>query len=463
MSRKTKLFAALAAAFAMQAAWAAEVDFHGYLRSGSGSGSQSGDVACFQINAPGFSGDVGRAGRLGNECDTYGELALGANLGEVEGITFKLHTLEAFGTDQVADYEQSTPAWREAWGEADNIGSGALANASIWVGKRFYKRHDVHIDDFFYQAVTGPGAGIENIDAGIGKFSYALMRSDDANYASGLSGQTGISDGNQLRSTIPGNTGVGFLDHDFRLEGVGIGFGSLDFTLNLVQNHVGSNISSENGWAFTTQHNLDNPLGLGGFNAFIVQAAHGSAALDGTALTWYWGCTNQSLNPNPGCNPTSPTNLGQPSSINHRGWRVMDHWVFEPKGSNWNGAFFIGHAQEAYRWTNGVYQKTNTATFRPVYHFDDAYSLAFEAGTTRVDPGQGGQSYHLNKLTIAPQLSVGKGFWARPVLRAYYTYAQWNSAAGNPAATGRDLNTPLPQYAGKTSGSSWGVQMEAWW
>jgi len=461
MIRKTKLFAAVAAAFAMQATMAADVDFHGYLRSGSGGSSQSGNLACFSINAPGFSGDVGRAGRLGNECDTYGEIALGANLGENNGIGFKLHTLMAYGTDQVADYEQSTPAWREAWAEADNIGSGALANASIWVGKRFYKRHDIHIDDFFYQAVTGPGAGIENIDAGIGKFSYALVRSNDANYASGLSGQNGISDYNQLRSTIPGNTNVGFLDHDFRLEGVGVGLGSMDFTLNLIQNKMGSNVSSENGWAFTAQHNLDNPMGLGGFNAVIVQAAHGSAALDGTALSWDWWCnSNTSAS---ACNPTDPTKLGQGSSINHKGWRVMDHFVWEPKGSNWNGAFFIGHGQEAFRWTNGTYQKTNTATFRPVYHLDSAYSLAIEAGTTRVDPGNGGQSYHLNKLTVAPQLSAGKGFWARPVLRAYYTYAQWNSAAGNPASTGRDLAVSLPQYAGRTSGSSYGVQMEAWW
>jgi maltoporin len=459
MSRKTKLFAALAAAFAVQAAWAAEVDFHGYLRSGTGSGSQGGDQACFSIAAPGFGGDVGRAGRLGNECDTYGELALGANLGEVEGITFKLHTLEAFGTDQVADYEQSTPAWREAWAEADNIGSGSLANASLWVGKRFYKRHDVHIDDFFYQADTGPGAGIENVDAGVGKFSYALMHNSDANYASAYANGT-VTDPNQLRSTIPGNTGRSYFDHDLRLEGVGVGLGTLDFTANITQKSTSSGVGGENGWAGTAQWNLDNVLGLGGFNAVILQGAHGSAALDGSALTWDSG------------------------GINHRGWRVMDHWVFEPKGSNWNGALFLGHGQEEFAWTNG-YQKTNVLTFRPVYHFDNAYSVAFEVGTTHVSEQVSqnntcaagaaagscgshlqGISPYLTKLTIAPQLSVGKGFWARPVLRAYYTYARWNGDAntlGPVAVTGRDLAVTLPQYAGKTNGSSFGFQMEAWW
>lgn len=450
MTRKTKLFVAIATAMSAHA-WAASVDFHGYVRSGSGSGSEGGDLACFQINAPAFGGDVGRAGRLGNECDTYGELVLGANLGEVNGITFKLHTLEAFGTDQVADYEQSTPAWREGWVEADNIGSGALANASLWVGKRFYKRHDVHIDDFFYQANTGPGAGIENVDAGIGKFSYALMRNADANYAAALNS---VSDPNQLRATIPGNVGVAFLNHDLRLEGINVGFGSLDLTANIVQKNASDNITSENGYAFTIQHNLDNPFDLGGFNAVILQGAHGSVGLDGSALTWDYNQPN--------------------GTIDHRAWRVMDHFVFEPKGSNWNGAVFIGTGREQYSWTGG-YDRTTTFTVRPVYHFNEAYSVAFEAGTTRVSPNKAAagvadsdKDYHINKLTIAPQLSLGKSFWARPVLRAYYTFANWNDSAakssgGVVARTGRDLTVPLPQYDGKTSGRAWGLQMEAWW
>jgi maltoporin len=444
MTRKTKLFAAVVAALSAQA-WAVPVDFHGYLRSGSGSGSQGGDVACFQINAPAFGGDVGRSGRLGNECDTYGELQFDAGLGETSGIGFKLHTMVAFGSQQVQDYEQSVPAWRQAWVEANNIGSGALANATLWVGKRFYKRHDVHISDFFWSADTGPGAGIENVDLGAGgaKFAYAIMRNGSASFDNtGGNPNQGL-----LRATSIDNPGKAITNHDLRVEGIDVGAGSLDLAANFVMKNNSDNVGGKSGVGFTVAHNYNNPFDLGGFNSLVFQYANDGANLDGTGKWWADG------------------------GLKYRGWRVIEHMVFEPKGSDWNGAVFFGYGKErqydekpdgSLNWGDRKDSSTTTLVVRPVYHFNEAYSLAFDAGTTNVKPGTG-DSYHLNKLTIAPQLSVGKGFWARPVLRAYYTLANWNKAAGNPAATGRDLGVGLPQYAGKTSGSSYGVQMEAWW
>ncbi|WP_176203892.1 carbohydrate porin, partial [Salmonella enterica] len=50
----------------------------------------------------------------------------------------------------------------------------------IWAGKRFYQRHDVHMIDFYYWDISGPGAGIENIDLGFGKLSLAATRSTEA-------------------------------------------------------------------------------------------------------------------------------------------------------------------------------------------------------------------------------------------------------------------------------------------
>ncbi|WP_374356585.1 maltoporin [Chitinimonas sp.] len=461
MTRKTKLFAAVVAALSAQA-WAVPVDFHGYLRSGSGSGSEGGNVACFQINAPAFGGDVGRSGRLGNECDTYGELAFDAGLGETMGIGFKLHTMVAFGSQQIQDYEQSVPAWRQAWIEATNVGSGALANATMWAGKRFYKRHDVHIADFFWSADTGPGAGIENVDLGMGgaKFSYALMRNGSASF-----GNTGgNSNQDLLRATTIDNPGKAISNHDFRIEGIDVGMGSIDLGANFVLKNNGDTVTDikdasgkvvgqsrktiggKGGVGLTVAHNYSNPFDLGGFNSFVFQYANDGANLDGTGKWW------------------------ADENVKYRGWRVIEHLVFEPKGSDWNGAVFFGYGKERlYNESNGKLNwgdrkdsSTTTLVVRPVYHFNEAYSVAFEAGTTRVKPGTG-DSYYLNKFTIAPQLSAGKGFWARPVLRAYYTLANWNKAAGNPAATGRDLGVELPQYRGKTNGSSYGVQMEAWW
>ncbi len=46
-----------------------------------------------------------------------------------------------------------------------------LPGSTIWAGKRFYQRHDVHMIDFYYWDISGPGAGLENIDVGFGKLS----------------------------------------------------------------------------------------------------------------------------------------------------------------------------------------------------------------------------------------------------------------------------------------------------
>ncbi|MGQ5522999.1 maltoporin [Chitinimonas sp. PSY-7] len=421
MMMKSKLFLAVVAAMAAQATMAASVDYHGYLRSGSGSASEGGREVCFGLNAPAFGGKVGGAGRLGNECETYSELSFDAALGESNGVGFKLHTMLAFSQEQQKDWEDKSPAWRQTWIEATNVGNGALANAGIWGGKRFYKRHDAHIADFFWSASMGPGAGIENIDFGFGKFSYALMRNDET--SSGGSASDAVT------------------NHDFRLEGIGANAGgSIDLTANVVAKNQVDGRNGSNGFAFGITHNQADPFGMAGFNNLVLQVAKDAANLDQSA-SWL------------------------KSTDDKKSWRIVEHLVFDPKNSNWNGALFAGYGAEKF---NGVKSKTMSLVVRPVYHFTENYSVALEAGTTSVKPNSA-PTQRLSKLTIAPQLSMGKGFWARPALRAYYTYAKWNQAAqtaavsvANPGGVVSGKGNQFA-YATKTSGSSYGVQVEAWW
>jgi maltoporin len=48
---------------------------------------------------------------------------------------------------------------------------GFAPEATLWAGKRYYQRHDIHISDFYYWNISGAGAGIEGIQAGPGKLS----------------------------------------------------------------------------------------------------------------------------------------------------------------------------------------------------------------------------------------------------------------------------------------------------
>ncbi len=445
VNKKTKLIAALVMAFAAQGAMAA-TEFNGYLRSGSGSSSNNGKEACYRLNGDSAlaQGSVGGAGRLGNECDTYGEIAL-SSTGENDGTKFGIHTLMAFGAQQNQDYEQSVPAWREAYASAQGLGDGPWAKAKAWVGKRYYNRKDVHIVDFFYLQVTGPGAGIENIDLGFGKFSYALMRTGSSSWVNGgITTNAGVVsevDTQGLnRATIIADPTKQIRNHDLRLEGINLGaVGSLSFGTNIIRgNNASSTGGSATGWSGWITHSKV----FGGVqNALTFQTAHGAGSLDGAGLWW-----------------ATPTN---PSS--HSGWRLIDSVNFEI-GDRINGAAFIAYGKEKYNWFAA--DKTSTSVVvRPVYHFTENYSLAVEAGRSQVKGNvadiTAGTNY-LNKFTIAPQISMGSGFYSRPVLRIYYTRASWNKG-GASACTGRDCLVGISSFANDTSGSTYGAQMEAWW
>lgn len=430
MTKKIKLVAALVAAFAAQSAMAG-VDFNGYLRSGSGSSSKNGKETCFRLNGDSAlaQGAVGGAGRLGNECDTYGEIALGSSMGESDGTKFGVHTLLAFGAQQNQDYEQSVPAWREAYTTAQGFGQGAFAKATAWVGKRYYNRKDVHIVDMFWLEVTGPGAGVENIDLGVGKFSYALMRAGDSDWVNmGGTDTQGLG-----RATIINNPTKQKINHDFRLEGINLGkAGSLSMGANLIQsNNSSATGGDKNGWSAWVSHS--NVFG-GVQNGLTFQIARDAGTLNGAGLWW-----------------------ADSSLTKHDAWRVIDAANFE-FAEKWNGQAFLAYGKEEFPW-----QPTRTsASFvvRPVYHYTDTFSIAVEAGHSQASGV--GVSNHLNKLTIAPQISMGSGFYSRPVLRAYYTMASWNKN-GASACTGRDCLVGVTSFANETSGSSYGVQMEAWW
>lgn len=73
-----------------------------------------------------------------------------------------------------------------------------------------------------------------------------------------------------------------------------------------------------------------------------------------------------------------------------------------------------------------------------------------------VDPqADGERSRDLKKLTLAQQWSAGRSFWARPQIRVFATYAQWDGGRYQAASESID--------AGDDDGLTFGVQAEAWW
>ena len=223
--------AAVAAATLSMAADAATIDFHGYARSGVGSSTKGGSMVCYNLG-PNNMGHF----RLGNECDTYLELQFDSVLAEKAGSQFKFHTMLAQGTEQLDDWENTAPALRQIWTEATNIGSGPLANSSLWAGKRYYKRQDIHMLDMFYNEVAVRALVSKASTSPVAaKFSLAYMRKSAADWSSSNSdGSKNWATGN-YRPEYANSGSDTITNYDMRLEGLAVGdFGSVDFMGNII-------------------------------------------------------------------------------------------------------------------------------------------------------------------------------------------------------------------------------------
>lgn len=376
------------------------MDFHGYLRSGVGVNGKGGDQVCFQ--APGAKSKY----RLGNECETYSELSFSEQVyKDKDGATFKLGATMAFVVDAAEDWEQFNPAWREVYVEGGKLfSSKAWKNARFWAGKKFYRRHDVHINDFFFWDNSGAGAGIDDINLGQSKLAYAFRRNNENNERA-------------------------ITQHDIRWYELDTNQnGQLTLGLNLIRSDESQDgFNGENGMQFHILHQQDKFLG--GFNKFAIQYGQGAGATLSNA-------------------PDDTLNSSEKTI------RIVEQLLFN-KGNDWSGLFTAVYEEQKNK------QTWQSMGIRPIYHFSKRFNLAVELGIDEVNP-KNGASRTMTKLTIAPQISADFGFWSRPVLRAFVTYANWNTAARLAADT-TDTIGINGVFGNKTSGLSYGIQAEAWW
>lgn len=455
---KSMIAGALLASSAM-ATSAFGVEFHGYFRSGIGASKGGADQACFRavgVEGPFSSGKF----RLGNECDTYIELAFSevfrdAASKDANDLYYRANVRWAMVTDGHRDWESDngsanaagdissdlTLALREAYAEAVNAGPGG---STFWVGKRFYKRQDIHMLDYYYIETAGPGAGLENIDAGFGKLHFAVNR-------------------NVPKTTGPVQTNV-----DIRSD-IALGGGTLTPVLiygaSGERDQTGAKLWEKNsGFQLSVIHNQSGVLG--GDNTAVVQYGTGIFGADGSSreslINSYgaWGSQNIAKG------ATAVKDAREKSST----LRLIDQLILNPSANLSTGVVLVyqtldfGGAKDA---SGADVEGKNTLMVgaRPVYHFSKTYALAFEYGLTQVSKGirvagaaGSADEYKdsvLHKATIAPTIVRGEGFWGRPQLRLFGTYAKWNDDSKGQIGG--------PVYASETTGWSTGAQVEAWW
>jgi maltoporin len=403
--------AALAGGAARADAGHDEEGFHGYLRAGAGTSSGHGPQACY-----GLGGNTMKY-RLGNECDAYFEGGYTKEVAKsADGVSF-VATLWGTEYNANSDFGDAKLGLAKAYVEAKGL--DFLGGGVAWIGKRYYYRPDIHMLDLQYINLNGTGGGIDGIKAGPGKFSYAVFKDNDSNI---IDPQTGLVT----------NTNAA-IRQNFIYEGLPVNpNGSIDLAASLI---TAQGDGRHGGWQLTALHKQDKVLG--GSNTFGVQYGVGP----GTGI----GVGNDRM----GAAGSTLLNSDVKRS------RIFNDLVMQPTPEF--SMEFVALAQHDRSDANGSTTWT-TLGARPAYALNNHFKLQMELGTHRVTQ-PGADTLRLTKLTFAPTITAGKGYWDRPELRAFITYGKWNDAAR--AAVNANNNSG-PVFGSNTSGTSAGLQVEAW-
>ncbi len=392
----------------------ADGEVHGYLRAGAGSGDNKGPQNCF-----GLGGNTMKF-RLGNECDTYGEIGYRREIAKSDnGVSF-------VGT-----------AWVEAYAPSSDIGNAPITFSKVfvevknldflnggvvWIGKRQYMRPDIHMMDFQYLNLNGTGGGIDIVQVGPGKVSYAVFKDNDTN----------IRDANGL--IVDSNAA---LRQNLAYEGLPVNDNGV---LDMVGSYLhaqGQGANRQDGWHLSVFHRQAKVFG--GTNTFGVQYGVGAGTGIGGPCCGRMGTAGSTL-------------LG--SDVTRV--RVFNDVVIQPTPNA--SLEFIALWQRDASNANGVSTWT-TVGVRPVWALTQNVKLQAEIGHSRVSSSQGAAPLELTTLTLAPTLSLGPSFWSRPELRAFVSYGKWNDAARSAVNAS---NNAGPAFGTATSGVSVGLQVETW-
>jgi maltoporin len=442
---------------------------HGYFRGGFGANiSQKGRMTCFKLA---LDGGILSKYRLGNECEVWGELDLTSVVyaGE-DGTVANLHFMPvAFIPTSYIGYSP-TGVTSSDLGSANTGATVAFPNLYVdlkgiswlfggtpWVGTRYYKRESVYISDFFYWNPSGVGAGIEDVNVGqlldkIGyssdflkelRFSYAAFAVDGQPKSSPPDAVTHIAP-----PALPAQMDLG-IRNDVQLRGIRpyqggefqIGFQYIaDYSND--KDDKGNPIT-HGGWGITVRHVQDV---LGGDNKLVFQYGKSGGTGFGTLGRFYYPDFSIYYLPN------------------ESRLRILDVLTIQP--NDWLGTQLVG-----------VYQRDNTGTGKTDaltewYSAGTRVSVALvehakllgEVGFDRVKKHNGADPQWLAKITGALAIAGAKGFWGRPELRLFYTYAQWSKAAAIATVdSGQVYTSPDDNGAYKLSGSIAGLQAEAMW
>ncbi|WP_045390650.1 maltoporin LamB [Vibrio rotiferianus] len=393
MKKVSAIAAAVAATLAAGSAFA--VDFNGYFRAGTGiSGNGEADVSYF---------DKRGVGRLGNENDNYYEIGLAEELKTGEQ-TWRVESMIAQGNDGAAGWESGEINVAQFAVKAKGV-LGFDRDATLWAGKTYYQRKDIHIGDFYFLDASGTGGGIENISVGNQKLSVALIQDGEDDSGSGYKFDVRLAN-------------IALWDNA-SLELAGI--------YNFSTEKDDQTIEGDNGILATAivHQGLDN-----GFNQTVFQ--YGTAGY-GVQMANFWGAGSY-------YNRDGSQNDGT-------GFRLLN-WGVVNLGDNWEMGHQLAYLSGSDLNADKIDSSQYSVIARPMYKWNDTMRTIFEGGYNAGDVDD--VDFGHAKLTVAQAWAMGDSWWARPEIRVYGSYFM-------------DLENDDAFGKGEDTEYVVGIQAEAWW
>jgi maltoporin len=414
----------------------------GYLRAGFGRNGEGGSQVGFQ--APGAPAKY----RLGNEAETYAEITLskdfypsgafkldaGASEAAPAGpIAHVQTTISVFNPYADANHSSTTDfGFPEVWASIGNV-IASQPSTKFWAGNRFYRRHDIHVTDFFFSNMSGGGGGIEDVAVPFGKLALAWV---------GAGSTSGVSD-----VPVPdaaNKAGFSKANWDLRLYDVPVPGGKGEFGLVYARaasglDAAGHSAPNSDGVSLMFVHTRDGVFSSDGINKASLQYGTGAATTLNSGFETYAVGGSTFIRPD-----------------------EKDAWRFratEQLIANISDSFSVGPVL-VYQVTDYAAADKSKVTWvsagvRPIWHFNKYVSLAGEAGWDWVKDEKAGTEGSVFKFTFAPQVSLGGRFMSRPAIRAFVTYSTWSDDFVGQVG-GLDYRT-------NHEGLTYGVQMEGWW
>jgi maltoporin len=417
------------------------VDLAGYFRAGYGRNDRGGPQTDFQ--APGALAKY----RLGNEANNFGEIIFGKNIyvpgifsanselrpsevpeGPIARIQFRAEFFNTYSDTSVGS--NTSVALPEAWASIGNVFE-SQPSAKFWAGNRFYRRQDVHLNDFFFWNMSGGGAGIEDIGIGRAKFAFAWI---------GVGSTSGVSDvpaPDPLNEAGFSKTNLDLRIYDWSILAGDAEIGVIYSRARSGLDENGEQANSSSGVSFNFVHKIPHFISEDGQQRFALQVGNGAAKTFNSTFERITTTQGEFIRPDDAAS-----------------WRLR---VIDDFSANLGEHFSLGPVL--------VYQLTDfadgagrhewfSAGLRPIVHFNRFLNIAVEGGIDWVkDPSLDSEGT-LYKLTVAPQVSLGNRFFSRPTVRAYATWAHWTDDFVGQVGGSDHFN--------RNGGFNAGAQMEAW-